>query len=346
MALRLDKLRASDAAAQAVQAHMRNGPATPFELPVADIRTDPHQPRTEFSGEAMDELIASVKERGIRTPISVRRHPSEQGKWIINHGERRYRAAVALRLPTIPAFLDETHNDFDQVIENLQRDDLKPMELALFIQRKLAEGMKAGQIASHLGVKNQLVSYLQALIDPPAFLEALYRSGRCTAIQALWALRKLHDAFPDEVERWVERQEDITQAAVRHYGDELKNPQAKSAGDAANMNSKDQFAAVSPGGPGTIAAGAGRSLERTPPTLGGAPGREFGDVGGDHVTVSTKIGKIKKPCLLISYRDEAGAVLLDRHPSNVGKAWIKLHASGDTLEVAMKDLQLVSLTEG
>ncbi|MBL8052484.1 MAG: ParB/RepB/Spo0J family partition protein, partial [Nitrospira sp.] len=108
----------------------------PLHIPLKDIDEDPGQPRQEFDAASMEELEQSVRIHGVKTPISIRPHPTEQKRWILNFGARRLRASRAVGKTTIPAFIDRSHTDYQQVIENLQREDLKPRELAMFIKKK------------------------------------------------------------------------------------------------------------------------------------------------------------------------------------------------------------------
>jgi ParB family chromosome partitioning protein len=140
----------------------------PLQIPVKDIEEDPAQPRQEFDAASMDELEQSVRIHGVKTPISIRPHPTEQKRWILNFGARRLRASKAVGKTTIPAFIDRSHTDYQQVIENLQREDLKPRELAMFIKKKMDEGEKQAKIAELLGVNRSMVTNHLALIDMPA----------------------------------------------------------------------------------------------------------------------------------------------------------------------------------
>jgi ParB family chromosome partitioning protein len=89
--------------------------------------------------------------RGVKTPISVRDNPDAAGRYLINHGARRVRASKLAHKTSIPAFIDNDYNEADQVIENLQRNELTPREIADFIGRELAKGKKKGDIAKELG---------------------------------------------------------------------------------------------------------------------------------------------------------------------------------------------------
>jgi len=197
----------------------------PLQIPVKDIEEDPAQPRQEFDAASMDELEQSVRIHGVKTPISIRPHPTEQKRWILNFGARRLRASKAVGKTTIPAFIDRSHTDYQQVIENLQREDLKPRELAMFIKKKMDEGEKQAKIAEILGVNRSMITNHLALIDMPACIEEIYTTGKCVSAKTLYDLRNLHKEFPKEVEQWSGKAQDITRATVSALASELKGLQ-------------------------------------------------------------------------------------------------------------------------
>lgn len=196
----------------------------PLQIPVKDIDEDPAQPRQEFDVESMEELENSIRLHGVKTPVSIRPHPTEQKRWILNFGARRLRASKAVGKTTIPAFVDRSHTDYQQVIENLQREDLKPRELAMFIKKKMDEGEKQAQIAELLGVNRSMVTNHLALIDPPACIEEIYVSGKCLSAKTLYDLRNLHKEFPKDVERWCATAQEITRATVSALSAKLRGP--------------------------------------------------------------------------------------------------------------------------
>jgi ParB family chromosome partitioning protein len=196
----------------------------PLQIPVKDIDEDPAQPRQEFDAESMAELENSIRLHGVKTPVSIRPHPTEQKRWILNFGARRLRASKAVGKTTIPAFVDRSHTDYQQVVENLQREDLKPRELAMFIKKKMDEGEKQAQIAELLGVNRSMVTNHLALIDPPACIDEIYTSGKCLSAKTLYDLRNLHKEFPKDVERWCATAQEITRATVSALSAKLRGP--------------------------------------------------------------------------------------------------------------------------
>jgi ParB family chromosome partitioning protein len=138
MALPLDHLDLLDSPVEAAA-------GVPLSLPIGDIDEDPAQPRHEFDSASLADLAETIRQRGVRQPISVRRHPAEPHRWMLNFGARRLRASKLAGKAEIPAFVDEGANDYDQVIENEQRDGLKPFELALFIKEAPRRERHAGR---------------------------------------------------------------------------------------------------------------------------------------------------------------------------------------------------------
>ena len=201
----------------------------PLQIPVKDIDEDPAQPRQEFDAASMEELEQSIRLHGVKTPVSIRPHPTEQKRWILNFGARRLRASKAAGKTTIPAFVDRSHTDYQQVIENLQREDLKPRELAMFIKKKMDEGEKQAQIAELLGVNRSMVTNHLTLIDPPACIDEIYTSGKCVSAKTLYDLRNLHKEFPKDVERWCSTAPEITRAAVSALSAKLRGPRKQIA---------------------------------------------------------------------------------------------------------------------
>jgi len=106
-----------------------------LNIPVTAIRPNPDQPRTYFDAEALHDLTESVRERGILQPIIVRRGSGDQG-FILIAGERRWRAATAAGLGKIPALIRQKEDPAEiALIENLQREDLNPIEEAESLKR-------------------------------------------------------------------------------------------------------------------------------------------------------------------------------------------------------------------
>ena len=205
MALSLDDLDLLPAARES---------GTPMQIPLGAIDEDPDQPRQEFNDESLAELAETIKARGVRQPVSVRTHPTQPGRWMLNFGARRLRASKLAGIPEIPAFLDNTANSVDQFIENEQRKGLTPLEIALFVQRALNRGESQADIARTICKSRQYVTLATALIDPPDWLMSAYREGRCRGLNELYELRKLANKHPQYVEAWASDRSVITRDRV------------------------------------------------------------------------------------------------------------------------------------
>lgn len=193
----------------------------PFELALDDVSPDPGNPRSAdeersaAATEAQEELAADVAARGVKAPISVRPHPGMPGKYIINYGHRRYRAARSSALVTIPAFIDEKFDSYDQVNENELRTGLTSRERALFIKGRLDAGDSKSEIAERMRKKNQaFITEHLALIDAPDCVNRAYAAG-VTSARTLYDLRQAWQAFPLEVDAWCRNIEQISRDAIK-----------------------------------------------------------------------------------------------------------------------------------
>lgn len=203
MPLQLDDLAALDAPTL-------ENTGQPLMLPVESIDEDPEQPRREFEDNRLEDLAETIRSRGVRQPISVRPNLQAPGRWMLNFGARRLRASKMAGMAEIPAFIDTTADSYDQVIENEQREGLRPLELALFVQKRIALGDNQAEIAKRLGKSRQWVTLATALIEPPDWLLQAYREGRCRGTNELYDLRRLHGEHGDAVEAWAAQQPTIT----------------------------------------------------------------------------------------------------------------------------------------
>jgi ParB family chromosome partitioning protein len=186
----------------------------PLMLQIDTIDEDPLQPRQEFDRELLEQLAASIEQRGVIQAVSVRAHPEHPQRWMLNFGARRLRASRIAGRAEIPAYVDETADSYVQIIENEQRESLKPLELALFIRQRLAKGDTQADIARNMGKGRAYVTMAMALIDAPHWLMAAYREGRCRGLRELYELRQLHERLGSQVEDWAAMQATITRSEL------------------------------------------------------------------------------------------------------------------------------------
>ena len=140
------------------------------ELDLNSIEVNPNQPRTVFNEEALQELATSIRELGVIQPITVRK--MDFNKYQLVSGERRFRASKILGLETIPAYI-RIANDEESLmmalVENIQRQDLDPIEVALSYQRMIDEiNLTQEQMSERVGKKRSTITnYLRLLkLDP------------------------------------------------------------------------------------------------------------------------------------------------------------------------------------
>lgn len=160
----------------------REGEAV-LKLSLADIDPNREQPRKRFETEALEQLAQSMRNVGVLQPIIV--SATEGGRYRIIAGERRWRAARLAGLSTIPAIvrdMDAAHTREAALIENLQRDDLNPVEEAQAIRQLMDDfGATQEQIAGKLGKSRPAIANAVRLLTLPDEVLELVREGKLTA---------------------------------------------------------------------------------------------------------------------------------------------------------------------
>ena len=162
------------------------------EVAIADIEPNPLQPRTDFDEEALQELATSIAELGVIQPITLKR--GDNGKYIIISGERRWRASQMAGLERLPAYIREVEDEdlhAMALVENIQRENLNAIEIALGMQRLVEEcGLTQEGLAQKVGKKRSTVSNYMRLLNLPsevqlALKEGLISMGHAKAIAGL-----------------------------------------------------------------------------------------------------------------------------------------------------------------
>ena len=146
------------------------GSSTINEIPIGQIEANPNQPRREFAPEALQELANSIKELGIITPITLRQ--VDTNRFQIIAGERRWRASQMAGLRSMPAYI-RTINDENMMemalVENIQREDLNAVEIALAYQHLLdSTGMTQEKVSERVGKSRAAVANYLRLLKLPA----------------------------------------------------------------------------------------------------------------------------------------------------------------------------------
>jgi ParB family transcriptional regulator, chromosome partitioning protein len=174
------------------------------EVPVAAIRPNPYQPREAFDEEAIGALADSIREVGLLQPVLVR--PAGDGFELVA-GERRWRAARRVGLQVIPALVRETDDNtaLEQgLVENLQREDLNPLEEAAAYQQLIEDfGLTHEQVAARVGRSRAAISNTLRLMQLPPSIQRSVREGQLTMGHARALLGTPDRAFQESLAKRI-----------------------------------------------------------------------------------------------------------------------------------------------
>ena len=189
---------------------------------ISDIQKNPYQPRKEFSKEKIEELAQSIKENGLIQPIIVRQSPVIG--YEILAGERRYRASIAAGLSEVPVIIKKLSDQdmmIHSIIENLQREDLNPIEEAKAYQSLIDKGYTHADIAEKMGKSRPYITNLVRLLTLPDFILTEVEAGKLSQAHA----RLLIQLSTDEQKKLLYRiqTEDLSVRQVEHLLKEEKN---------------------------------------------------------------------------------------------------------------------------
>ena len=154
-------------------------------ISITDIQKNPYQPRKEFDGEKLDELAQSIKENGLIQPIIVRQSPVIG--YEILAGERRYRASLLAGLRSIPAVVKQLSDQemmIQSIIENLQRENLNPIEEARAYESLVEKGFTHAEIADKMGKSRPYISNSIRLLSLPDAILSEVENGKLSQAHA------------------------------------------------------------------------------------------------------------------------------------------------------------------
>ena len=154
-------------------------------ISITDIQKNPYQPRKEFDREKLDELAQSIKENGVIQPIIVRQSPVIG--YEILAGERRYRASLLAGLKSIPAVVKQLSDQemmVQSIIENLQRENLNPIEEARAYESLVEKGFTHAEIADKMGKSRPYISNSIRLLSLPEQILSEVENGKLSQAHA------------------------------------------------------------------------------------------------------------------------------------------------------------------
>jgi ParB family chromosome partitioning protein len=293
----------------------------PLELDIDLIDEDPKQPRTAnnpgFTDESLSELSASIKLRGVKTPISVRVNPDAPGRFIINHGARRFRGSKRAGKNTIPGFIDNDYNEADQVVENLQRNELTAREIADFIGREMAKGIKKGEIAKSISKSPAFVTQHITLLDLPDPIAEAFNSGRVKDVTVINELVTAYKKKPQDVSAWLDDDsQEITRGSVKLLREFLD--------DKSRHETSEEEAAIDPN---TVEGSEGEAISK------------------EKKEKPTDPDKLKKAIVRVQHDGRPARLILTRRPPAEGFAWLKYDDDGHEFGADLTSVKLVAVLE-
>jgi len=226
------------------------------DLPLAEVRPNPYQPRKNFDEKKLAELAESIKENGVLQPIIVRR---SVGGYEIIAGERRYRASELAGQATIPAIIrqfDESQMMEVAILENLQREDLTPLEEAQayeMLQKNL--GLTQEEVSKKMGKSRPYITNYLRLLTLPQKTKGLLQRGELSMGQARTLLGlKDKDRIDELAKRVVKEGMPVrkVEALVAKMNERGQKQKKKNAGKSAFVRASESQLAAKFGSPVSI----------------------------------------------------------------------------------------------
>lgn len=176
-------------------------PGTIAFVPTEKIRPNPDQPRKEFEEQGMRELEQSIAQKGVVQPVTVRKVDDEYELIV---GERRWRASTNIGLEQMPAYVLDVDSDVEimelALIENVQRRDLNPMELAHAYNALVEQhGLSQEEVAKQVGKSRSAITNIIRLLNLPSYIQNSLRNGDISAGHARALLSIEDEALQEKV---------------------------------------------------------------------------------------------------------------------------------------------------
>lgn len=327
-----------------------------LDLPIDEIEEDPAQPRKTFSQASLDAMARRIRQKGqVEVPVTVR--PKRQGKYRLVDGARRYRSSCIAGMPTIRAIIEADHtiDPYTQVVVNLQREELKPIELAQFIAERRTAGDSLGTIADALGISGRDVTAHLSLLDAPTSILEAFQSERIRSVHGVYDLCRLH----------VQRAEAVDTFMLEHAGDEITRSMIRRLQEAGRC----EEGAEKRDAPTSVASQSALSGEDKQPAFdqpdesssshtdsavasmvseSAAHSLPFHNPDIERSSKPPKPDdptRIRRPLLLADYEGSAVMLRLDRIPTSPGLGFIKYEDGRGELEVELGVLRNWTLTD-
>ena len=261
------------------------------ELPVSSLTANRRQPRSRFDEEAMGALTASVRELGVLQPVLVR--ATGTGTYELIAGERRWRAARRAGLATIPAIVrtaDDTASLEQALVENVQREDLNPMDEAAAYQQLIEDfHLTHDELAARVGKSRAAISNTLRLFQLPPSVQRMLADGQLAAGHARALLTTPDRSFQEALAR---------RAAAEGLSVRTVEELARQHNDSSRGGAARAGTGAGPGSANGTAAG-GRATAARPPGV-----HELEDLLADHLDTRVKVEMgTSKGRLVIEFAD-------------------------------------------
>lgn len=208
-------------------------------IPVSHVRKNPNQPRTEFDEFSLQELSNSIRTHGLIQPITVR--SLGENRFELISGERRLRASIMAGLATIPAYIreaDDQHSLTYALIENVQREELNPIDTALGYQRLIEEcKLTQDQVAEQVGKSRPAITNFLRLLQLPDFIQLALKHGKISNGHA----RSLITIADEDVQQKLLDKTIEEDYSVRQLEDAVRNYRSKEGSRRKLLSKKEQI---------------------------------------------------------------------------------------------------------
>lgn len=218
---------------------MKVGLSGAQEISIDLIDLDPNQPRKDFDKESIKALSKSIKTHGLLQPIGVRE--GENGRYIINYGERRFKACKQAGLTNIPAFLNNDYSVYAQVVENVHREDLSLIDRLKFFAHEKGNGASNKDIQEKINHPDKsYISRHMTILDAPEFILDRILDGTIKSLEVGQTLTSKFNAGQEhEVRLFLEsinEGENATTSMLRQF---FKKEDEKKKGDSEEGESNE-----------------------------------------------------------------------------------------------------------
>ncbi|NNU63362.1 ParB/RepB/Spo0J family partition protein [Ochrobactrum soli] len=298
------------------------------ELSLADVIEDPEQPRRSFDQASLQELAESIKKRGVVQPIVVRPKNAD-GKYVIVMGARRYRASHLANVSKIPAVIRVKPSDgYDQMIENIQRENLLHADIARFIEQELAKGTKPASIATSLGKPRSWVSLYTGFSQ---MHDAVRDRVEELGIRVAYELQKAMEIDEAATLAYIESNEAITQRGAMALAKSLKGDSSFESGPSAPETETVEPSSAEAAN-GALHAGSAAPTDEQP-------------VGGSTANEAASPKRRSSPvAIIVQVNERAGRLMTDRAAEQGSQYGVVSFDNGANIEeVALSDIRLLEI---